>query len=82
MASFRRRSRERKALAYLASRGTASPLDLGTAACVGEPPINWKAKAHIGLALGVHFVQRGMARATRFNTFEHVPQVERSRADA
>jgi hypothetical protein len=73
--SFRRRSRERKALAYLSVRGApVSPLDLGTAAVAGEPPLHPKARAVIGMELGVHFVKRGFARATRFNQFEPIPQ--------
>jgi hypothetical protein len=69
----RRDIRERQALKYLAERNRASALDLGTAAVAGERPHNWKARAGIGLALGVHFVERGFARPTRFNQFEWVP---------
>jgi hypothetical protein len=57
----------------LTARKRVTALDLGSAAVVGEPPLNWKARAGIGLALGVHFVKRGFARVTRFNEFEWLP---------
>lgn len=68
-----RDKRESQALKYLTQKGRATALDLGTAAVAGEAKLNWKARAGIGLALGLHFVERGFARADRFNRFEWVP---------
>lgn len=64
--------RELQARKFLMERGCASAFDLGTAAVAGEPNLHPKARTGIGLALGVHFVQRGLARVTKFNRFEWV----------
>ncbi|WP_156941587.1 hypothetical protein [Mesorhizobium sp. WSM2561] len=69
----RRDLREFQARKFLMERGCASAFDLGTAAVAGEPKLHAKARAGIGLALGVHFVQLGIAQVTRFNQFEWVP---------
>ena len=72
----RRDIRESQARKYLMEHRRASALDLGTAAVAGEPKLHAKARAGIGLALGVHFVQRGFAQPTRFNQFVWVPSTK------
>lgn len=71
-----RHDREAKALAFLKVRHVASALEIGAAAVRGEPwaqPKNtWKAKAAIGLSIGIALHRRGLVKATRHNKFELV----------
>jgi hypothetical protein len=70
--SRQRDQREAKALAYLKRKRRASAYEIGRAALLGEPRagrIPRRAKESIGLSIGLSFVRRGIAQATRDNQF-------------
>lgn len=65
--------RERQALKYLMIRRCASALDLGRAATAGElRRPNAEAFALMGMAIGNHFIRRGIAKLDQFNRYEWV----------
>jgi hypothetical protein len=66
--------RERQALKFLVNRRCVSATDLGTAATAGEGRRHADALGALGMAIGNHFVKRGIARLDQFNRYEWVPR--------
>lgn len=74
--SAQRNQREARALAFLKTRGTASAIEIGSAAVSGEswsaPRNTAKAREIIGVQIAVGFMKQGLVRPTRSNHFEFV----------
>lgn len=71
--SRKRQQRRQRALACIASRGTASALEIGRAATIGESWARrdmWRAVESIGMNIALALVRDGKLRPTRSNQFE------------
>ena len=71
------RTREAKALLYIRRHGSASVLEIGTAAVAGENRaclMPRRAKDAIGLSIAVALARRGVIQATRENLFTMAPR--------